>query len=81
VLLEELQTACMVQSVVAGADVEASRNAPGWSEAYFLLLLIDKVFSAAPKSLAISEDDEGMQNEQVQAFLDRYRCCCCCFSE
>jgi hypothetical protein len=65
VLLEKLQAACMVQSVVAGDDEEGAKSAPGWREAYFLMLLVDKVFSAAPKCLLISEDDEGMQNEKV----------------
>lgn len=67
ILIEQLQAACLVQSVVAGDDEEGARSAPGWREAYFLMLLIDKVFAAAPKCLLITEDDEGIQNENVRS--------------
>lgn len=67
ILLENLQSACMVQSIVAGDDEEAARSAPGWREAYFLVLLIDKVFAAAPKCLLVTEDADGMQNEKVHS--------------
>lgn len=66
VLLEKLQAACMVQSLVAGDDEQSARKAPGWREAYFLVLLIEKVFAASPKCLLITEDGEGMQHENVR---------------
>lgn len=68
VLLEKLQAASSVQSTVAGDDTEGLRSAPGWREAYLLVQVIEKVFSATPKSLLISEDEEGVQNEQVRFF-------------
>lgn len=75
IVLEKLQAACLVQSVVAGDDDEGARSAPGWREAYFLVLLVDKVFAAAPKCLLITDNDEGIQNEKVRSSC-YYLCCC-----
>jgi hypothetical protein len=65
-VLERLQQACMVGSQVEADD--SAETAPGWQEAYFLVLLIEKVFAAVPDSLAIDDGPQGEANKKVSIY-------------
>lgn len=60
-LLERLQAACAPQPQHLDADYAAA--APGWQEAYFLAIFVEKLFAAAPQTLQLSAADSDPETE------------------